>query len=766
MYNLTLTTITVLSSSTPYTLCDGVPRLDGYTRVSTTDTSYLVTQTSMVNSTVYAPIPAPSCSIGSRDCAVLNNFWWSNQYAFQSYESYQLYPASFPSVTPAPSPVEGQAPVCGIPTIPPNKVYELGPPVCAQDFATIRLIYWPVSTVSGDLCKGNGSTVTISATLPGSPNTFSTQNTTLTSPTVYMQVEGTWLYHGVATSQLVGQTLLMPQQPDAVSSYCGQIGGPPVKEPVNFANFNYPVPARAYMCQPRCFITNSASLSVYTAEIGDVTVRHSHDTYASENLCSTIWDDYIPVLSVPETFSTLTPQVNLGDNVTCQFIFDTNAVFFDPPIAIPYATSVDGPILTAGKYAITTTSSPSPSPEPAGAAVSGTPTATSHVLSTPVNGPSSYSRVVSDSDQSVSTGSTQPLSGFEGTAVTASAQPSSDKVTSAVSQSVTESSRPSHTYVPSTSTATRGIGDIIASALEMITVSSSDTVVTGSYSVSTTTREFGDIIASALGSASVSSSSDTLVTESDSVSTFDVGSGFTSSSIASTPTQTALRMSSSGMPTSVAGSTSHGSTSSSNSIMSPTSSLHGDSQTAGDRTTILVDPLSVAIISTGGTSEDAMGMLSSIDAASSQSVESSFVGVASAIASLLGSAHTSNVYTAFLVDPVSVTNPSGVSPTVQTTGVVSTRSQVSTFPQPTSGSSRHPYRQTKSASAAGNASSATASERTSTSATASVEETGGGTVAVSAATALQSTSASSAASCSASVAIIFACGITGLLILA
>ena len=131
----------------------------------------------------------------------------------------------------------------------------------------------------------------------------------------------------------------MPKKPADVSSVCGIIGGGYNTYAVNYADFEGDVPASAYRCQPRCN-TNTFSpvwtntSIVYTGfTLGDVTIPEStrtymnydwdktRDGYPTENLCSTIWDDYRPALSIPAEFSTMKPAQHLFSGLACEFIF-------------------------------------------------------------------------------------------------------------------------------------------------------------------------------------------------------------------------------------------------------------------------------------------------------------------------------------------------------------------------------------------------------------------------------------------------------------
>ena len=200
-----------------------------------------------------------------------------------------------------------------------------------------------------------------------------------------MAVSGTWVYQSAGSTISDQSRLLLPQSPDAVSTLAGKLGGgyhPPEK--INYADFNYPVPASAYRAQPRCYEA-PLSWSYYNVTqplySGGPTTTWEVATYsefASENQCSTIYDDYRPILSIPPEFSSLTPAAQRGD-IPCPFSFGTDAVFFDPPKALTQADSLDGVSRPGGQStddATTTKEAPSQSAEPGTLPGPETPSAT------------------------------------------------------------------------------------------------------------------------------------------------------------------------------------------------------------------------------------------------------------------------------------------------------------------------------------------------------------------------------------------------------
>ncbi|KAK5737577.1 hypothetical protein LTR17_006624 [Elasticomyces elasticus] len=228
-------------------------------------------------------------------------------------------------------------------------------PPCAVTTASLQLLYWPVSTVSGDLCHGNASTITATPTIPGQPNTVRYMNTTLTSPTVYFEFKNVYAIATDYQSKVAYQNTLLPLPSASVSSRCGLLGGgfgPP--QSMNYADFNIPVPASAYRCQPKCWTNDD--LEQYATMSG-----FTYEKYATENRCSTIWDDYRPALAVPTEFATVFPSAGFKDGMSlaCTFILDETGdnIFFDPPKALTQVQSADGPSAPAPVDAGPTTTS-------------------------------------------------------------------------------------------------------------------------------------------------------------------------------------------------------------------------------------------------------------------------------------------------------------------------------------------------------------------------------------------------------------------------
>ncbi|KAK0267816.1 hypothetical protein LTR35_015990 [Friedmanniomyces endolithicus] len=269
---------------------------------------------------------------------------------------------------------------------------EVFPPTCFVPEVSVNLLYWPVTTVSGNLCDGSASTMTMTETSPGRANTIVTLNTTFTSPTVYINVEGTWGYSSAGTRYENRTRILLPQSSANVSSYCSRaMNYPGTLLPVDYANFNYPVPAKAYRCQPKCFTpswsmhltlstmligaANGTTTSLYTTWGTDTASVAVLSWYPLQNNCSTIWDDYAPALSVPQELFAMRPQQE-ADSGGCWFIPNPNDLLYDPPTALTQAASAAGPSAPTAYPTSTTVAVQPVAAEPASSLTIPTPMAT------------------------------------------------------------------------------------------------------------------------------------------------------------------------------------------------------------------------------------------------------------------------------------------------------------------------------------------------------------------------------------------------------
>ncbi|KAI7091825.1 hypothetical protein KC356_g339 [Hortaea werneckii] len=267
-----------------------------------------------------------------------------------------------------------------------------GLPQCLQNFASVRLLYWPVSVDPGDLCNSGRSTMTLGPTISGKPNTYKIWNTTLTSPTVYIQFDGTWVYESSGSTTSNQSRLLMAHSSTDISSICGTISGIGSPQSFNYGDFNWPVPASAYRCQPKCFeappngvsfVDNATYWAYSDRTFVTLWTYFSSTPWAKENQCSTIYDDYKPILSIPPEFSAMTPAVDVGDGITCSFEFNSEAIFYDPPSALAPAASLALPSKPKTNAAQSTSISPithTQGPEPSSVPNPSTPKPTQSTM--------------------------------------------------------------------------------------------------------------------------------------------------------------------------------------------------------------------------------------------------------------------------------------------------------------------------------------------------------------------------------------------------
>lgn len=139
------------------TLCDGRPRaLESYKRFVVTSTYALDPPETTTLYSTYTD-PSPTCTIAATACAAIES-------AFPDDVSH-----------------------CEAPYVP----CSMSPDHCIiYGKERNTLFYWPISTVSGDFCAQNGTTVFAEPTSPPKPNEVVIEGYTFTSPTNYVSFEG------------------------------------------------------------------------------------------------------------------------------------------------------------------------------------------------------------------------------------------------------------------------------------------------------------------------------------------------------------------------------------------------------------------------------------------------------------------------------------------------------------------------------------------------------------------------------------------------
>lgn len=301
------------------TLCDGHPRVVGYTSVSTQGLSTsTVAWTNTITETDpnFAYPTPPPCSIQPDDCKTLSssyNVWLSSQ-----LKKYGM--------------ATGAGPMC---TVTPSSSYSYSSNSrgqtcdnCLIAASTARVMFWPVTTASGgNLCNNTASTITASPT--GPPNSFVTEGITITSPSVAVSIGYMSRVDGCGVT--INHTII-PVHPDQVSTVRGY-RALFSHHRFNFADLNY-----------WCGDTNTTNATIaegqgdscyqqvpaaaYFGGLNNAVVYAQAPFRNMSKADMTIWDDYQPQLLPPETMTEAISSI-WGPN--CYIHPDG---VWDPPIAL------------------------------------------------------------------------------------------------------------------------------------------------------------------------------------------------------------------------------------------------------------------------------------------------------------------------------------------------------------------------------------------------------------------------------------------------
>ncbi|KAK5682532.1 hypothetical protein LTS10_005660 [Elasticomyces elasticus] len=477
------------------TLCDGYPRVaTGVNASSTvrTETSMFtyqesaqVTEFESTFSGAPFPTPPPSCRLNCAACSMLidaADYTYSSQYANSITDGEYISPVFCPY---APSPYDTD---------------EDGSNDCQVDVYSAQLFYWPVTTVSGDLCNKTGNTITPTRTGDG-PNTSVLNNSiTLTSPSVYVSFHNlSYLTNSFNSTQSYVTNTLMAFPPDEILSMRGYHG--------NGGNFSLnigdlppnQVPASAYFGQAACFPDPEAACLPIGATA------------------------YQPALAFPSVFYQLSGFNPAWTGKSCQLGYAGGGIW-DPPVALQAAETAEGPS-APNPVAYTTTSSAftSTTAAPSITPVSGPAQTTSSAASTE----SSYTALPeseSSTDPGDSTSSTEPI---QSSTLTLSADPTQSTTGSSDGPSPAEnSSSVNNTPEPGHSTSSAStlvtLADPTQSTVESSdrpssadSASSAENTPESEYSSSSalTLTPLADPTQSAIASADSSSSTDTSTSE-------------------------------------------------------------------------------------------------------------------------------------------------------------------------------------------------------------------------------------------------------------
>ncbi|EME84255.1 uncharacterized protein MYCFIDRAFT_207217 [Pseudocercospora fijiensis CIRAD86] len=314
--NSTVTTTIYPTNVSTYTLCDGSARVD-LDPVTSTITSFttmgVFTHTSLATPT-FEPQP---CEPSQRDCYI----WYHNSNASTINEDALLN-------------------LCG------NPVHGNEPCVFAIKDA-VELLYFPVTTVDGDLCAGNGSTIQATPTISGQPNTVSALGRIFTSGKVYLSMASLFATEDGYPDLTVGTPLsnfILTLESSEVST---QRSGTGVNTQINYADMNWPVPASAWACQGRC--------AKYDFD----------DSVPRPSWCNTIYQHLNPLIDIPSKITDLDPAWK-----TCTLEPKYMAGFwFDPPITLQEQQTAAQPTLPTAKTTTSTSAAAASTPKNPAAAI-------------------------------------------------------------------------------------------------------------------------------------------------------------------------------------------------------------------------------------------------------------------------------------------------------------------------------------------------------------------------------------------------------------
>ena len=303
------------------TLCDGHPRVVGQISTGSEETSVYATTWTNTNPTfIFASYPTPApCSINPEDCILLYSSWTSHYHAMTKGPHFGglLDPPCTTKTSSYSYSTNSNGEVC-------NNCQVIG--------SKIRLLYWPVTTKagSGNLCSMAAETLTAKPSGNG-PNTFVTQDITITSPTVAVSIGGLSRVDQCGTTV---QDTIIPVLPADVSSVEGA-RALFTHRPFNFANLNYRCmsnPGAIYITtsgRDDCYQEVPASAYFYGYANAAGADWWSPEAFAN----STIWNNYQPQVLPPNT---LTAAIQSLWGSDCNIHPDG---VWDPPIALGHETS-------------------------------------------------------------------------------------------------------------------------------------------------------------------------------------------------------------------------------------------------------------------------------------------------------------------------------------------------------------------------------------------------------------------------------------------
>ena len=203
-----------------------------------------------------------------------------------------------------------------------------------------RLLYWPVTTTGGNVCGKKGTTIENTPTILGQPNTVVWDNTTLTSPTVYLSVDELgplstqWMTHATHTNVVLpinAATIMTVRIQGSYSLNIADLQTSCVDISGTRGCYNE-VPAAAYEGMPRCFVEDGLP-----------------------SACSTISPNYDPYILLPS-------EALAYDQAWGPCCRPFNGGTWDPPHALQQAPVAAAPMHTTTMLTTQKTVSPASGP--------------------------------------------------------------------------------------------------------------------------------------------------------------------------------------------------------------------------------------------------------------------------------------------------------------------------------------------------------------------------------------------------------------------
>ncbi|KAG8625903.1 hypothetical protein KVT40_006304 [Elsinoe batatas] len=209
---------------------------------------------------------------------------------------------------------------------------------CFVSISSAQLYYWSTSKPS-NFC--NWTATTNPPRPDGQPETVILNGTTLTSPSAYVYLHSlSYLIRSMQSTTRKTMDTMLAFRPDELKSVCGY-RNEEGEFPMNYADFQDPVPWSAWACQPSCF---------------------GRDSDRCKPLGPNLAASYRPQLSVPGNFSTVLAGLGLPSDCTLHNVGWPFTAWHDPPQMLKPADHLLEPKPTSAP--MVTTADPAPTQVP------------------------------------------------------------------------------------------------------------------------------------------------------------------------------------------------------------------------------------------------------------------------------------------------------------------------------------------------------------------------------------------------------------------